>query len=374
MISIYENNFGIEAFVAIDAETGVNFSDALEGLLTSYDATLAEKGLGRDSVVLMRFHVSDAHTQAAELFRKLKDFRDDALVSVVQQPPASGSKVALEAYHISTNGEDLTRDSNELGLLVRHGPYQSLWGELLPDRTNCSSHDQTEGILNALSGVMENKSGTVRNNVIRTWFYVRDIDNNYAGLVDARREWFADVGMTADTHYIASTGIEGSVEKTSDLVMLNYLAILGLNKQQVHYMSSLDNLCPTHDYGVTFERGTRVMFGDRSHYYISGTASIDNKGDVLYEGDVIRQTQRTIENISALMKECNASFEDMKMIVVYLRDSSDYQQVDAYLKQHMPESTAYIIVEGAVCRTTWLIEMDGVGITGDSDERFAPFC
>ena len=99
--------------------------------------------------------------------------------------------------------------------------------------------------------------------------------------------------------------------------MLYYLAVLGLDQEQVHYMAALDNLCPTHDYGVTFERGTRVTFGDRSHFYISGTASIDNKGDVLYEGDVIRQTERTIENISALLQSCDADFSDMKLIVVY---------------------------------------------------------
>ena len=40
----------------------------------------------------------------------------------------------------------------------------------------------------------------------------------------------------------------------------------------------------------------------------------------------------------------------------------------------MPESTAYIIVEGPVCRTTWLVEMDGVAITDAADKRFAPFC
>ncbi|MDP6046329.1 MAG: Rid family hydrolase [Phycisphaerae bacterium] len=375
MISIHRNNHGVEAFVTMCAKPGVSFTEALDDLVARYDAAISQEGLGRDSAALLRFHVSDAHTQATDLLQRLKDFSDDALVSIVQQPPASGGKVALEAYHISTDGAAITKQSDSTGLLIGHGPYHSLWGQLLPQPSdNCSPYNQTEGILNTLSEAMAKHGGTVKDNVIRTWFYVRDIDNNYAGMVDARREWFAEVGMTTDTHYITSTGIEGNVAKPSDLVMLNYLAVLGLDKQQIHFMSALDNLCPTHKYGVTFERGTRITFGDRSHYYISGTASIDNKGDVLHIGDVIKQTERTLENISALMTESGGALEDMKLIIVYLRDRADYQQVDEYLAEHMPKSTAYIIVEGAVCRPTWLIEMDGVAITDHCDEKFAPFC
>ncbi|MBT3199735.1 MAG: hypothetical protein HN350_07445 [Phycisphaerales bacterium] len=375
MISMYNNSRGSEAFITVCARPGVSFSQSVDDLFANYDAELAKEGLSRDSVVLLRFHVSDAHTQAEELLAKIKDFRDHALVSIVQQPPASGAKIALESYHIISNGQEITKSLNDDGLLVGHGAYQSLWGDLLPkEDVKTLSYDQTEDILDTLSATMKKHDATVMDNVVRTWFYVRDIDNNYAGMVDARREWFDEVGMTTETHYIASTGIEGNAHKTSDLVMLNYLSILGMDKSQLHFMSALDYLCPTHDYGVTFERGTQVKFGDRSHYYISGTASIDDKGDVLHIGDVIKQTERTLENIEALMRESGASIEDMKLLIVYLRDRADYPQVDQYLKEHMPKSTAYIIVEGPVCRPTWLIEMDGVGVTSNGDEKFPPFC
>ena len=200
MISIFRNNRGLEAFVTMCAETGVSFNKALDGLLENYSAAISEKGLGLDSAVLLRFHVSDAHTQAADLYARMKGFCDNTLVSVVQQPPASGSKVALEAYHICSEADALSKHSNGTGLLVSHGPYKSLWGELLPQDSNCSPYNQTGGILNSLSLAMKEYDGNVRDNVIRTWFYVRDIDNNYAGMVDARRDWFAEVGMTPETH------------------------------------------------------------------------------------------------------------------------------------------------------------------------------
>lgn len=64
-----------------------------------------------------------------------------------------------------------------------------------------------------------------------------------------------------------------------------------------------DYLNPTYEYGVTFERGVRVDYGDRSHIFISGTASIDNRGRVVHAGDVRRQTERMWENVEALLRE-----------------------------------------------------------------------
>ena len=52
-------------------------------------------------------------------------------------------------------------------------------------------------------------------------------------------------------------------------------SILDLASEQVSYLNDFDRLCPTTDYNVTFERVTRVAYADRSHHFISGTASID---------------------------------------------------------------------------------------------------
>ena len=43
------------------------------------------------------------------------------------------------------------------------------------------------------------------------------------------------------------------------------------------YLKALDHLNPTHEYGVAFERGTRVSLPGKYQYFISGTASINNQ-------------------------------------------------------------------------------------------------
>ena len=373
MTTTFSNGCGKEHYVALEAPQGLPFDRALQELMAQYDAVLAGSGLTRDSAVFWRFHVSDVFTQAQLLRQVLADYERTVMISFMEQAPASGSKIAMMAYHMEPTAGPIVKKPNGDGFEVSHSVYRSLWGRLLP-KHRAPSYGQTTNILDRLSSIMRSHGGTVRDNVMRTWVYVRDIDNNYQGMVDARREWFADEGMTADTHYIASTGIEGCAERVSDLVQTDYLAVLGLDKKQVEYMSALTHLNHTHEYGVTFERATRVTYGDRSHYYISGTASINNRGKVVHVGDVIKQTERTFENINALLEGYDATLADMKMMVVYVRDFSDYPLVMDCLAERMGPETAYIVVQGAVCRPTWLIEMDGIAIKSNGDSKFPPFC
>ena len=53
-------------------------------------------------------------------------------------------------------------------------------------------------------------------------------------------------------------------------------------------------LSPTVLYRGTFEQGTRLVPGDRSLCFISGTASIDSKGQVVHPFDVTKQTERLV--------------------------------------------------------------------------------
>ena len=100
------------------------------------------------------------------------------------------------------------------------------------------------------------------------------------GMVKARAAAFEREGLNRETHYIASTAIEGRQADPNALVSMDAYAIEGIKQDQVTYLHAPTHLNRTHDYGVTFERGTAVDFADRRHVYISGTASINNKGEI----------------------------------------------------------------------------------------------
>lgn len=198
-------------------------------------------------------------------------------------------------------------------------------------------------------------------NCIRTWFYVNDIDNQYAGVVRARNVVFDAAGLTEKTHYVASTGIDGRDADPRVYCKMNAIAIKGIKKEQIHYLYALNHLNRTSEYGVRFERGTFVDFANRRRVYISGTASINNKGEIMYEGDIRKQVYRMWENIEALLKEAECTFDNVAEFSVYLRDSADYAVVDKMYKEKFPH-TPYIILNAAVCRPGWLIESECIAL------------
>ena len=139
------------------------------------------------------------------------------------------------------------------------------------------------------------------------------------------------------------------------------------------YLYALENLSPTHIYGVTFERATRMIYGDRSHYYISGTASIDKAGEILHVGDVRTQTERVFDNIEALLAEGNGKLADMKQAIIYLRDGADMNIVKEVVDRRMSPETGRMIVRGPVCRPGWLVEIEGIAVNTQGDKKFKDF-
>ncbi len=362
-----------EVFFAFESPAGLDFQASVQALFDEYDELQKINGVGRESEIFLRFHLSDITNQAKALHQLISYRKHAASVSVVGQPPASGSKIALEAYHINARNPVLKELISENTLLVDHGSYTSIWSNCRPQQPG-PSYQQTQQLFGALSNILHGREAKLNENVLRTWIYVRDVDNNYQGLVDARRELFEIVGMNQWTHYIASTGIEGCGEKPSDLILMDALSVSGIEQEQIKHINAPEFLCPTYEYNVTFERATRATYGDRSHFYISGTASIDREGNVLHVGDVKKQAERTVTNVNALLTQHGAELNDLKILIVYLRDISDTELIQDFLSNTIPESVPYIMVKGSVCRPLWLIEMEGIAVSTFSDSRFKPFC
>jgi enamine deaminase RidA (YjgF/YER057c/UK114 family) len=186
---------------------------------------------------------------------------------------------------------------------------------------------------------------------------VANIDANYEGVVKARNDFFRQQGLTIDTHFIASTGIGGRSETRNACVAIDFLSVPNITLENQKFLKALEHLNPTHEYGVAFERGTQLKIGDKSRYFISGTASIDKHGDVLYLGDVKKQMERLLENIDALLKDGEACVKDTQYFIIYLRDISDKDVVETYMSEHYP-GIPHIVLFAPVCRPQWLIEME----------------
>ena len=312
--------------------------------------------------IMKRYFLSDS-TNQQPLMRQQKNIS----VSLIQQQPLDGTKIAAWLYLQS--GVEV-REQNG-AVVVSHNGYQHLW-KMGMVKNQGDSARQTEELLTEYEAMLSRFNATLAENCIRTWFFVRDVDTNYHGLVVARRENFIQQGLTEKTHYISSTGIGGSPADTKALVQLGTYAITGLEPEQQHYLYATTHLNPTYEYGVTFERGTVVEYGDREHVFISGTASINNKGEVVHVGDIVLQAQRMWENVEALLKEGETGWEDVMQIVVYLRDTADYEVVRQLFAERFPHIPT-VITLAPVCRPTWLVEMECIAVKEKVNERFRNF-
>ncbi len=336
-----------------------SFQGQIERIYAAEDTIPSLPDFAGARYVLKRYFLSDS-TNQEPLMRTEKDVS----ISVIQQQPLDGSKVAVWMYMLS----DVDVHDERGVTIAEHNGYKHLWkmGMCSDDGDSAA---QTSTVLTEYEALLKTFGATLADNCIRTWFFVRDVDTQYASMVKARRENFTLQGLTEKTHYIASTGIGGGPASTRAIIQMGAYAITGFEPSQMRYLYASSHLNPTYEYGVTFERGTVMEYGDRRHVIISGTASINNKGEVMHQGDVVKQTQRMWENVETLLAEGGATYDDVAQLVVYLRDVADFPLVRQMFAERFPDIPT-VITLAPVCRPSWLIEIECVAIRAQQNTAY----
>ena len=329
------------------------FQQQLDAVLDCYEQLKALE-LNGATAIMKRYFLSDVANQADDVL--LADTSDCAK-SIIGQAPLDGSKIGLWVYMMTSVSTRLLPS----GLYeAAHGQFRHLWNASAHNTAQNSEY-QTRLLFNEYVMQLMQEGCTLADNCIRTWLFVNDVDVNYGGVVAARNKIFFTQGLTEDTHYIASTGIGGRAQDAKVMTQMDNYAIAGIKKEQVHYLYAPTHLNRTSDYGVSFERGTYIDYRDRRHVIISGTASINNKGQIEHSKDIVRQTHRMWDNVEALLREADSSYDEVTVMIVYLRDFADYDVVRRLYDERFPEKPR-IIVHAPVCRSGWLIEMECMAI------------
>ena len=329
------------------------FQQQLDAVLDCYEQLKALE-LNGATAIMKRYFLSDVANQADDVL--LADTSDCAK-SIIGQAPLDGSKIGLWVYMMTSVSTRLLPS----GLYeAAHGQFRHLWNASAHNTAQNSEY-QTRLLFNEYVMQLMQEGCTLADNCIRTWLFVNDVDVNYGGVVAARNKIFFTQGLTEDTHYIASTGIGGRAQDAKVMTQMDNYAIAGIKKEQVHYLYAPTHLNRTSDYGVSFERGTYIDYRDRRHIIISGTASINNKGQIEHPKDIVRQTHRMWDNVEALLREADSSYDEVTVMIVYLRDFADYDVVRRLYDERFPEKPR-IIVHAPVCRSGWLIEMECMAI------------
>ncbi len=333
---------------------------SLEVQLRKY---LLSEGLTTQHLEHVKVYLSDAANQwdGVKSHSLYSCYLSTASVCYIEQPILPGFKVALI---VMCRKSELLKTGTPDCCIVQAGDVRYIYHSVRFEAGEAKGRSalwQTEEAFRRHIALLKTEGLTLKNNCHRTWIYVRDVDVNYADVVQGRNNVFAREGLTADTHFIASTGIGGNPDNREASVCIDFFSIDGVGEADATYLQALDYLNPTYEYGVAFERGVSLPLPEAKMHLVSGTASIDCKGQVLYQGDVLRQAERLFLNIEKLLSDGGATLEDIQYIIVYLRDIADYAAIKAYTDERFPGLPA-LFLEARVCRPDWLIEVEGIAL------------
>lgn len=223
-ISSFEGKGGVTEYHVMLSVTNSSlpFDEQLDKLQTAYNK-LTKEGLRNAVAVFRRYFLSDTANQVEKLIEQECENPYCAL-SVVQQAPLNGTKIALWAW-LQT---DMTTATCHSGMFeATHNGYHHLWNGGANNKASTSEY-QTRLLLNDYVLQLTEQHCTLADNCIRTWFFVQNVDVNYAGVVKARKEVFITQNLTEKTHYISSTGIEGRHADPNVLVQMDAYTVDGL--------------------------------------------------------------------------------------------------------------------------------------------------
>jgi len=138
-------------------------------------------------------------------------------------------------------------------------------------------------------------------------------------------------------------------------------------------VSASSVLNEAYDYGSAFSRGLRIEMGNHDLIFISGTASVDEKGDTVHKGDFRAQCWRTYRNITELLTAQGATWRDIVKCTCYLRDiERDYEEFNRvrnaffnYLE--LSPLPASVGIQARLCREDLLVEIEAIAILKRED-------
>jgi 2-iminobutanoate/2-iminopropanoate deaminase len=118
----------------------------------------------------------------------------------------------------------------------------------------------------------------------------------------------------------------------------------------------------------SFSRGMRLDIKGITIVLISGTASVDERGQTVHEGDFHAQAWRTYQNITTLLEAEGATWKDVVRTTCYLRDiERDYEafneiRTEFFHQQGLDPLPASTGIQAILCRPDLLIEMEAMAI------------
>lgn len=218
------------------------------------------------------------------------------------------------------------------------------------------------------------RQGVPYRDVVRTWFYLKDMLDWYGEFNEVRSGKYASFGIMPEGSenrllLPASTGIEGVTPQkaacTMDLVAIADSTGELPRIQQLRNPRQKDAF----HYGSAFSRGAVIEEADVSVLEVSGTAAIDEQGVSLYSDDVRAQIAVTFDKIEALIGQEGARLDDICAATVFLKHAEYYPVYKRTAAERGLEGFPAVCIIADVCRENLLFEIDAEAAFNPSPKR-----
>ena len=295
---------------------------------------------------------------------------DFPATTYIQQPPCRRSqKIELHIYAIvpkpgrSVSIQTFQDESTQTtAKLVEIAGYKHLYiadiNGLSGDAENPGSFREQSDRMFANCAQLLQQHGITFPKVVRTWCYMVDIDNTYAEFNLSRNAFFAVHGVN---RLPASTGIEARLYPLQALCGMDLYAILNPDGAGIEIMKT-PTLNEAPEYGSAFSRGMMIDLPDKKVLHISGTASVDEKGDTVHLDDPRKQIERMLLNVQELLKPHGATLKDLTQAATFLKHAEYLELYESILQEWGIRTVPNTLVEAGVCRPDLLCEMEAVAV------------
>jgi enamine deaminase RidA (YjgF/YER057c/UK114 family) len=373
----YAREIYVRCAPTLDADDGLSFEQQARRFYGCLPRLLDQAGADVSHVVLERVFFQD-FAQDMFSFQTIRraaygrfGLAEDELpaMTYIQQPPCRRSqKLELQIYAILPKHDAVSIETfsdartGTTAKLVEIAGYKHLY---ISDIKGISGdparpgtfREQSDHMFANCAALLE-PYGAKFTDVLRTWCYIYDIDDNYAEFNFSRNAFFAAEGVN---RLPASTGIEAGMWPPEALCSMDLYALLNPRGAKIEVMTT-PTLNEAPEYGSSFSRGMKVELPDKTVLFISGTASVDEVGDTVHIGNQRKQMERMLLNIQELLKPHDATFEDLTQAATFLKHAEYLELYELVLEEwgirHIPNT----FVEAGVCRPNLLCEMEAVAI------------
>ncbi|SRR5581483_8962653 len=97
--------------------------------------------------------------------------------------------------------------------------------------------------------------------------------------------------------------------------------------------------------------------------FLSGQVAIDPATNAVIDGDISRQTERVLENLSAVLQAAGSSLDRAVKVTVFLKNMGDFAAMNAvYSRYFKDKPPARSTVEAARLPKDVLVEIDVIAL------------